>query len=94
MESQMLTIGKSLKRDPQVESLLRACRHELGLGHPGRQSEGIAHAGNMRSSGLDEATRKTQRELQRQRSRKISGAYPMYRWLGKEIDGYRESFGC
>ncbi len=43
VERQMTAMIKGLERDPQVESLLRNRRHELGLGHSGRQSEGIAH---------------------------------------------------
>ncbi len=43
VESQMRAMVKSLERDPQVESLLRGRRHELGLGYFGRQSAGIAH---------------------------------------------------
>ncbi len=43
VERQMTAMVKGLDRDPQVESLLRNRRHELGLGHSGRYSEGIAH---------------------------------------------------
>ena len=42
VESQMASLTKSLERDPQVESILRNRRQELGIGQQVRQSEGIA----------------------------------------------------
>src|SRR5690606_12024187 len=43
VESQMNGLTKSLERDPQVDSLLRNRRQELGIGQHVRQSEGISH---------------------------------------------------
>ncbi|MDI6029322.1 Ti-type conjugative transfer relaxase TraA [Corticibacterium sp. UT-5YL-CI-8] len=42
VESQMNGLAKSLERDPQVESVLRNRRQELGIGQHMRQSEGIS----------------------------------------------------
>ena len=35
-------LAKSLERDPQVESILRNRRQEIGIGQNMRQSEGIS----------------------------------------------------
>jgi hypothetical protein len=43
VKSQMNGLTKSLERDPQVDSILRNRRQELGIGQNMRQSEGIAH---------------------------------------------------
>jgi hypothetical protein len=43
VEGQMQGLAKSLERDPQVESVLRNRRQELGIGQHMRQSEGIVH---------------------------------------------------
>ena len=43
VESQMQGLTRSLERDPQVDSILRNRRQELGIGQHMRQSEGIAH---------------------------------------------------
>ena len=42
VESQMNGLAKSLERDPQVESLLRNRRQEIGIGQHMRQNEGVA----------------------------------------------------
>ena len=42
VEGQMNGLSKSLERDPQVESILRNRRQELGIGQHMRQSEGIS----------------------------------------------------
>ncbi|MCW5679565.1 MAG: Ti-type conjugative transfer relaxase TraA [Anaerolineales bacterium] len=42
VEGQMQGLAKSLERDPQVESLLRNRRQEIGIGQHMRQSEGIS----------------------------------------------------
>ena len=42
VESQMSGLAKSLERDPQVESILRNRRQEIGIGQNMRQSEGIS----------------------------------------------------
>jgi hypothetical protein len=42
VEGQMNGLSKSLERDPQVESILRNRRQELGIGQHTRQSEGIS----------------------------------------------------
>jgi Ti-type conjugative transfer relaxase TraA len=42
VEGQMNGLTKSLERDPQVESILRNRRQELGIGQHMRQSEGIS----------------------------------------------------
>ncbi|TCN34350.1 Ti-type conjugative transfer relaxase TraA [Shinella granuli] len=42
VEGQMQGLAKSLERDPQVESILRNRRHELGIGQQIRQNEGIS----------------------------------------------------
>jgi len=43
VEGQMQGLAKSLERDPQVESVLRNRRQELGIGQQARQREGISH---------------------------------------------------
>ena len=43
VEGQMQGLAKSLERDPQVESILRNRRQEIGIGQHMRQSEGISH---------------------------------------------------
>ncbi len=40
---QMQDLAQSLERDPQVDSILRNRRQELGIGQTMRQSEGISH---------------------------------------------------
>ncbi len=42
VEGQMQGLAKSLERDPQVESVLRNRRQELGIGQQMRQSEGVS----------------------------------------------------
>lgn len=42
VEGQMQGLAKSLERDPQVESVLRNRRQEIGIGQHMRQSEGIS----------------------------------------------------
>jgi len=42
VEGQMQGLAKSLERDPQVESILRNRRQEIGIGQHMRQSEGIS----------------------------------------------------
>jgi Ti-type conjugative transfer relaxase TraA len=42
VEGQMQGLAKSLERDPQVESILRNRRQELGIGQQIRQNEGIS----------------------------------------------------
>lgn len=42
VEGQMQGLAKSLERDPQVESILRNRRQEIGIGQNMRQSEGIS----------------------------------------------------
>ncbi|MCK9552687.1 MAG: Ti-type conjugative transfer relaxase TraA, partial [Aquamicrobium sp.] len=42
VEGQMQGLAKSLERDPQVDSILRNRRQELGIGQHMRQSEGVA----------------------------------------------------
>lgn len=42
VEGQMQGLAKSLERDPQVESILRNRRQEIGIGQHTRQSEGIS----------------------------------------------------
>ena len=42
VESQMSGLTKSLERDPQVDSVLRNRRQELGIGQHTRQSEGVS----------------------------------------------------
>ena len=42
VEGQMNGLAKSLERDPQVESILRNRRQEIGIGQNMRQSEGIS----------------------------------------------------
>jgi Ti-type conjugative transfer relaxase TraA len=42
VENQMQGLAKSLERDPQVESLLRNRRQEIGIGQHMRQSEGVS----------------------------------------------------
>ena len=42
VEGQMQGLAKSLERDPQVESVLRNRRQELGIGQHMRQSEGVS----------------------------------------------------
>ena len=42
VEGQMNGLAKSLERDPQVESVLRNRRQELGIGQHMRQSERIS----------------------------------------------------
>lgn len=42
IEGQMQGLAKSLERDPQVESILRNRRQELGIGQQIRQNEGIS----------------------------------------------------
>ena len=42
VEGQMQGLAKSLERDPQVESLLRNRRQEIGIGQHMRQNEGIS----------------------------------------------------
>jgi len=42
VESQMTGLTKSLERDPQVDSILRNRRQELGIGQHARQSEGVS----------------------------------------------------
>lgn len=42
VEGQMQGLAKSLERDPQVDSILRNRRQELGIGQHMRQSEGIS----------------------------------------------------
>ena len=42
VEGQMQGLAKSLERDPQVESLLRNRRQEIGIGQNMRQNEGIS----------------------------------------------------
>ncbi|MBP8936876.1 MAG: AAA family ATPase, partial [Agrobacterium sp.] len=42
VEGQMQSLAKSLERDPQVESILRNRRQELGIGQKIRQNEGIS----------------------------------------------------
>ncbi|WP_166016381.1 Ti-type conjugative transfer relaxase TraA [Chelativorans multitrophicus] len=43
VEGQMQDLAQSLERDPQVDSILRNRRQELGIGQHIRQSEGISH---------------------------------------------------
>jgi hypothetical protein len=43
VESQMSGLAKSLERDPQVESILRNRRQELGIGQELRRGQSIAH---------------------------------------------------
>jgi hypothetical protein len=43
VESQMNGMTKSLERDPQVDSILRNRRQELGIGQQQRQGQSIAH---------------------------------------------------
>jgi len=43
VEGQMQELAKSLERDPQVDSILRNRRQEIGIGQHMRQSEGISH---------------------------------------------------
>ncbi|MGB3391554.1 MAG: Ti-type conjugative transfer relaxase TraA, partial [Pseudaminobacter sp.] len=42
VEGQMQGLARSLERDPQVESILRNRRQEIGIGQHMRQSEGIS----------------------------------------------------
>ncbi|MGB3390056.1 MAG: Ti-type conjugative transfer relaxase TraA, partial [Pseudaminobacter sp.] len=42
VEGQMQGLAKSLERDPQVESILRNRRQEIGIGQHMRQSDGIS----------------------------------------------------
>ncbi len=42
VEGQMQGLAKSLERDPQVDSILRNRRQELGIGQHMRQNEGVA----------------------------------------------------
>ena len=42
VEGQMQGLAKSLERDPQVDSILRNRRQELGIGQHMRQSEGVS----------------------------------------------------
>jgi hypothetical protein len=44
VESQMSGMTKSLERDPQVDSILRNRRQELGIGQEMRQGQSIARA--------------------------------------------------
>ncbi len=44
VEGQMNGLAQSLERDPQVDSLLRNRRQELGIGQELRRGESIAHA--------------------------------------------------
>ncbi|AYL49998.1 TraA [Salmonella enterica] len=43
VESQMNGMTKSLERDPQVDSILRNRRQELGIGQQQRRGQSIAH---------------------------------------------------
>jgi len=43
VEGQMQGMAQSLERDPQVDSILRNRRQEIGIGQHIRQSEGISH---------------------------------------------------